>query len=251
MIGELEAGALAVVTGGARGIGLAVVRALAKEGVGIACLDMADADTTEFASVTRDADVAGLFLPVDVRRRDDVFAAVRTAAAAGRVRYAVNCAGIDGLGRSEDVSEKAWSRVIDVDLSGLFFCCQAELAAMRDQGGAIVNIASMSGHIINRGAAPHPAYSAAKAGVIQLSRALGVEWVEQRIRVNSVSPGYVRTSLTQTNPPELNALFASHTPLGRMAEVDEIAAPIVFLLSEAASYITATDLAIDGGYLAW
>lgn len=251
MIAELEAGTLAVVTGGARGIGLAVVQMLAREGVGVVCLDTAEADRTEFLAVTQEAGVAGVFVPVDVRRRDDVFSALDEAAAIGRVRYAVNCAGVDSLGPSEHVSEQAWSRVLDVDLTGLFFCCQAEHLAMREHGGAIVNVASMSGHIINRGAAAHAAYSAAKAGVVQVSKALGVEWVEDRIRVNSVSPGYVRTALTATNAPELNAVFAGHTPLGRMAEVEEIAAPILFLLSDAAAYVTATDLAIDGGYLAW
>ena len=251
MIAKLESGSLAVVTGGARGIGLAVVRALANEGVGVACLDIPTADPSEFESATRAGGVPGLFLPVDVRDRDAVFAAVEQAATAGQIRYAVNCAGIDGLGDSKDVTAQAWSQVIDVDLSGLFYCCQAEFGAMRDRGGAIVNIASMSGHIVNRGAAPHPAYSAAKAGVIQLTKALGVEWISANVRVVSVSPGYVRTALTDQNPPALNALFASHTPIGRLAEVDEIAAPILFLLSSAATYITATDLVVDGGYLAW
>lgn len=251
MIAELEAGTLAVVTGGARGIGLAVVRMLAREGVGVVCLDTTEADSSEFLSITQEADVTGHLLPVDVRHRDEVFTALDEAATIGRVRYAVNCAGVDSLGPSEHVSAQAWSRVLDIDLTGIFYSCQAERLAMRDHGGAIVNVASMSGHIINRGAAAHTAYSAAKAGVIQVSKALGVEWVEDRIRVNSVSPGYVRTALTANNPPDLNAQFVSHTPLGRMAEVDEIAAPILFLLSEAAAYITATDLAIDGGYLAW
>ncbi|WP_353650864.1 SDR family oxidoreductase [Nakamurella sp. A5-74] len=251
MIAELETGTLAVVTGGARGIGLAVIRMLTRERVGVVCIDTSEADGSEFLSITQDAGVPGYFLPVDVRRRDDVFTALDKAATIGRVRYAVNCAGVDSVGPSEQVSTQDWSRVLDIDLTGLFYCCQAEHLAMREQGGSIVNVASMSGHIINRGAPAHAAYSAAKAGVIQVSKALGVEWVEDRVRVNSISPGYVRTALTANNPPEMNAEFAAHTPLGRMAEVGEIAAPIMFLLSDAAAYITATDLAVDGGYLAW
>ena len=119
-----------------------------------------------------------------------------------------------------------------------------------DGGGSIVNIASMSGSIINRGV-PHAGYCAAKAAVVHLSKALGVEWAGHGVRVNSLSPGYTLTELTRHNPPELNAAFSEQTPLGRMAEVNEIAGPAIFLLSAAASYVTATDLLVDGGFCAW
>jgi NAD(P)-dependent dehydrogenase (short-subunit alcohol dehydrogenase family) len=130
------------------------------------------------------------------------------------------------------------------------YACQAEYALMRAAGGSIVNIASMSGSIINRGA-PHASYSAAKAAVIHLSKALAVEWAGDGIRVNSVSPGYTLTEMTMHNPPGLNATFAQQTPLGRLATVGEIAGPVLFLLSSAASFITGTDLLVDGGFCAW
>lgn len=248
---SLQAGAAAIVTGGARGIGLAVVEALAAEGVNVACVDVPGADYSEFLAVCAREQVKGLVLPVDVRDQVAVREALSRSSELGRVRYAVNCAGIDGPGESARVTAEAWDRVLDIDLSGVFYSCQAEYELMRSEGGAIVNIASMSGHIINSECDAHPAYSAAKAGVIQLSKALGVEWIVDDVRVNSVSPGYVMTAMNANNSAERNALFSGQTPRGRFAEPAEIAGPVTFLLSGAASYITATDLLVDGGFTAW
>lgn len=248
---SLEAGTSAIITGGARGIGLAVVQELVAAQVNVACVDVPTADFAEFESVCVAAGVSSLVLPVDVRSQEQVRSTFADAERLGPVRYAVNCAGIDSPGDSHQVSAQDWSRVVDIDLSGVFYSCQAEYDLMRAHGGSIVNIASMSGHIINRGGAAHPAYSAAKAGVIHLSKALGVEWLSAGIRVNSISPGYVETALTNHNSPELNALFARQTPMGRMADPREIAGPVAFLLSSAASYVTAADLAVDGGFTAW
>lgn len=247
----LEQGTVAVVTGGARGIGLAIAQSLLSEKVKVACLDQPGADYTAVQAAASQYGVECAILQVDVRDQASVRQAVLAATDLGPVRYAVNCAGIDGLAPSGQVSSEAWKRVVDVDLNGVFFACQAEHEAMRGQGGSIVNIASMSGHIVNRGVEPHVAYGAAKAGVIHLSKGLGVEWAPENIRVNSVSPGYVFTQLTAHNTPEINALFARQTPLGRLAQVHEVAAPVLFLLSAGAAFITATDLRVDGGFTAW
>jgi NAD(P)-dependent dehydrogenase (short-subunit alcohol dehydrogenase family) len=246
----VDRGEVAVVTGGARGIGLAVVRALAAREVAVACVDHPEADFTAYEKACRAAGVPSLSLGADVRDQDRLRATLGRAAELGPVRYAVNCAGIDDLVPSADVTAEAWQRVVGVDLDGVLFSCQAELALMRERGGAIVNVASMSGHVVNRGVA-HAAYSAAKAGVIQLSKALGVEWAPYGVRVNSVSPGYTRTEMTDHNPAELNASFAEQTPMGRLGEVHEIAEPIVFLLGPGAGFVTATDLVVDGGFTAW
>lgn len=247
---ELIAGRVAVVTGGARGIGLAIVEAIAARGVGVLCLDLPGADHGPFEEVCRAAGVPAALVGVDVRDREAVRSAVGRAVELGEVSYAVNCAGVDGLLPSAQVDAAEWSRVLDIDLDGVMFACQAEHELMRARGGSIVNIASMSGHIVNRGVT-HAAYGAAKAAVIHLSKALAVEWAPVGIRVNSVSPGYTMTAMTRTNPPEVNAGFAAQTPLGRLAEVEEVAEPVVFLLGDRASFITGTDLLVDGGFCAW
>lgn len=246
----LERGAVAVVTGGARGIGLGVAAALARAEVSVACLDQEGADTSAFEAACRGAGTEHVVLPVDVRDQDAVHDAVRRAAGLGVVRYAVNCAGVDGLEPAAGMAADAWRRVVQVDLDGVFFACQAEHAAMRDRGGAIVNIASMSGHVVNRGV-DHVAYGAAKAGVVHLSRGLGVEWASDGVRVNSVSPGYVDTEMTRHTPTDLLRSFADQTPMGRLATIEEVVAPVLFLLGPGAGFVTATDLLVDGGFTAW
>lgn len=247
----LTPGSVAVVTGAAGGIGLAICEALAEEGVAIACLEHPTTDVSAFTELCERHGVPHLTVSLDVTDQAAVAAGVNQAQSLGTIRYAVNSAGIHDSAPSETMSAGQWQRLIDVDLSGIFYSCQAEYAAMADAGGAIVNIASMSGSIINRGGDPSSSYMAAKAGVTHLSRWLGVEWATRNIRVNSLSPGYTRTAMTAKNPTEINAAFCADVPMQRMAEPNEIAAPVLFLLSDAASYVTAFDLRVDGGCTAW
>lgn len=247
----LDPGSVAVVTGGAGGIGLAVCAALIRAGVRVACLEHPAVDPAGFNALTEPCDVAATVVPVDVTDQAGVGDAIRRAGELGPIRYAVNCAGIHDAAPSESMPARQWRRLIDINLSGVFYSCQAEYAAMAAAGGSIVNIASMSGTIINRGGEPSSSYMAAKAGVVHLSRSLGVEWATRAVRVNSISPGYTATAMTTKNSPRLNAAFCSDVPMQRMAETREIAEPVLFLLSDAASYITAFDLRVDGGYTAW
>ena len=248
---RMQRGATAIVTGAVGGIGLAIVRALAAEGINVACWDRHGSDFSAAVAVSEDAGVLCLPVEVDVANRDSVMAAAHASAAFGAVKYAVNCAGIDHLEPSVEMSEESWRKVIDVNLTGVYFSCLGEYSLMKDEGGSIVNIASISGVIYNRGADPHLGYSSSKAAVIHLSKTLAVEWAPQAIRVNAVSPGYTRTAMTAHNPQERNRYFAEQTPMGRMAEVEEVADPVVFLLGSGASFVNGINLVVDGALSAW
>jgi len=145
-----------------------------------------------------------------------------------------------------------WQRVIDINQTGVFLSCQAQARAMLPRHeGSIVNIASMSGVIVNRGLL-QAHYNASKAAVIHLSKSLAMEWCRRGIRVNSISPGYTATPMNIR--PEVDdqvKQFEADTPLGRMATVDELVGPTVFLLSDAASFCTGVDLLVDGGFVCW
>lgn len=247
----LRSGNVAIVTGAAGGIGLGIVRTLAESGVSVACWDRKGTDLDCALDVCKSAGVAAMAAEVDVRDRNQLMNAAESALHLGTVEYGVNCAGVDDLQPTATLSTEDWQRVIDVNLTGTLFSCLAEYEIMKVGGGAIVNIASMSGIIVNRGAKPHAAYSASKAGVIQLTKCLAVEWAPQQIRVNAVSPGYTKTDMTAMNPKDVNDYFCSQTPMGRMAEVSEIASSVAFLLGSGASYINAHNLVVEGALTAW
>jgi NAD(P)-dependent dehydrogenase (short-subunit alcohol dehydrogenase family) len=150
------------------------------------------------------------------------------------------------------MAEAQWQRMLDVNLSGVFYSCQAEATVMlRRRRGSIVNIASMSGVIVNRGI-QQAHYNSAKAAVIHLSKSLAMEWCDRGIRVNSISPGYTMTPMNaRPEVAEQVKKFEADTPLGRMATVDELVGPAVFLSSAAASFCTGIDLLVDGGFVCW
>ena len=171
----------------------------------------------------------------------------------GPLRVAVNAAGIANANPAEQMDRAQWQTMLDINLTGLFLSCQAEGNAMlaHGQGGAIVNIASMSGVIVNRGL-QQVHYNTSKAGVIHLTKSLAMEWVDRGIRVNSISPGYTATPMnTRPEMVHQTKLFEEQTPMGRMAHVDEMVGPAVFLASRASSYCTGVDLLVDGGFCCW
>ena len=242
-MGELD-GRVAIITGGGSGIGAATARRFAAEGATVALLDR-DADTATKVA----AEVDGHAYVLDVRDGDEVAEVIdRVAQTVGRVDILVNNAGTGDLRPLHTVDDKLWRRLIDVNLTGTFNATRAAIPFMLETGGgAIVNNASVSGLAATRNEA---AYSAAKAGVISLTKSAALEY-GPTVRVNCVAPGHVRTPLTAVweQMPDAFAPIADAIPLGRIGEPDEVAEAILFLASDRASYITGHTLVIDGGVL--
>jgi len=242
----------ALVTGAASGIGRSLAIGLAEMGADVACLDR---DGTGLPGTVEEVRATGrraVALTADVTAGDLDAAVARTESELGPLRLAVNCAGVADAAPAEEMPAEQWQRVIDVNLTGVFRSCQAEGRAMlRGGGGAIVNIASMSATIVNRGL-QQVHYNASKAGVVQLTKSLAMEWADRGIRVNSLSPGYTATPMNlRPEVADRAARFAADTPLGRMADPGELVGPAVFLLSDAAAFCTGLDLIADGGFVCW
>lgn len=236
---------LVVVTGGGRGIGLATVHRFLEQGADVIVLDLA---------MTVD-DIGVEFIPVDVTDATAVAAAADDVVARrGAPDVVLNAAGIVRSAGAEDMSIADWQQVIDINLSGTFHVCQAFGRRMLDAGrGAIVNIASMSGSISNF-PQKQSSYNASKAGVVHLTKTLAGEWADRGLRVNSVSPGYIGTDLTAAlleREPELGEIWRERTPMGRLGTPDEVASVILFLASDASSFMTGSDVIADGGYTVW
>ncbi len=242
---------VALVTGAASGIGREIALGLAEAGADVGCVDRSDpAGTVSDIEALGARAVAVSADVTDEASVGDAIAAVESAL--GPLRLAVNSAGIANATAAEDMPLEQFKQVMDVNLNGVFLCCQAEgRALLRNGGGAIVNIASMSGSIVNRDLL-QVHYNASKAAVIHLSKSLAMEWAPRGIRVNSISPGYTATPMnTRPEVAEQVKRFEADTPLGRMAAPAEMVGPAVFLLSEAASFCTGIDLIVDGGFVCW
>jgi NAD(P)-dependent dehydrogenase (short-subunit alcohol dehydrogenase family) len=246
-------GRTALVTGAASGIGRAVALAFAAAGAQVVVSDAVDAPDTmaTLAAMGADAD----FVRCDVTRQGDVDALIaRAVARYGRVDCACNNAGIEGvLRQTADYPDDVFERVIQVNLIGVWRCMRAEIRAMlaaETPGGAIVNIASIAGLIA---ASAFSAYVASKHGVVGLTRTAAVEYAKQNLRVNAVCPGVIDTPMLDrlaAEAPEVRTVLAASAPIGRLGTPEEVAAAVVWLCSDAASFVTGHALTVDGGYVA-
>lgn len=247
-------GKVAVVTGAARGIGQAIARALGEAGAAVVLTDVDGDAAHDAAEELRHEGRRATALALDVTDSAAVeAAATEVVRRHGRVDVLVSNAGVGSIRAALDLDDAEWRRVIDVNTNAVFWCARAFGRPMVAQGaGAIVNIGSMSGLIVNKGfAAPH--YMVSKAGALHVTRALAVEWAPFGVRVNAVAPGYTATSQTDLlrSDPALNRAAIDATPLARFADPSEIAAAVLFLASDAASYCTGTVLTVDGGHTCW
>lgn len=234
----------ALVTGAARGIGLAIATRLAADGLRVALLDQ-DGDAVEAAA--RSVGRGALALVGDVTRTKDVDGAVaRVESAWGRLDVLVNNAGITGRSFPIwELSDEDWRRVIDVDLTGVFLCCRAAVKVMlRQGGGRIVNIASIAGKEGNPTLVP---YSTAKAGIIGLTKALAKEVATRGILVNAVAPAVIGTELLKQMEPSTVDLLISKIPMGRVGKPEEVAALVAWLASDECSFSTGAVYDLSGG----
>lgn len=243
------AGRAAIVTGGASGIGAATARLLAARGAAVLVVDI-DRDSAQrlCSEITALGGSAQAFAADLTNAKCTDEAAVAALDAFGRLDILVNNAGTGGRGPSHELSDAEWRRVLALNLDSVFYMARAALRPMLAEGrGAIVNIASIFGHV---GIGGRAAYSASKAGVVNLTRALALEYGRSGIRVNAVCPGVIRTPLVAHNDATQLAALADMHPIGRLGEAEEVAEAVAFLAGDGASFITGASLMVDGGYTA-
>jgi NAD(P)-dependent dehydrogenase (short-subunit alcohol dehydrogenase family) len=244
------AGRAAFVTGGAQGIGRAIVERLLAEGARVAFVDVDEAEAAAAIAAIGAGDRL-LFVPCDVRSEDAVQAAITaTAARFGSLDALVNNAGVNSYGDATAMTEADWDRVFSVDLKAAWLCAKHALPCLIASGhGAIVNISSIHATLTIPGMFP---YGAAKAGLLGLTRSLALDYGPRNVRVNAVCPGYVRTRLVQEwldlqDDPAIEARIVELQPLGRIGEPAEVASLVAYLVSDEAGYLTGGTFSIDGG----
>lgn len=242
----------AIVTGGARGLGKSMAKALASAGANIAIVDKNSNLVEKTAREIKEFGVDTLAMEVNIKEEKEVKNMVsRVRNTFGDIEILLNNAGICKNYPAEHMSFEDWNEVIDVNLSGMFLCSREVGKIMIKQKiGSIINISSMSGLIVNY-PQPQVAYNSSKAGVIQLTKSLAAEWAQYNIRVNAIAPGYMGTEMTKKylkNHPQVKEKWIDSTPMQRMGEPDELQGAVVYLASEASSFMTGHTIVIDGGY---
>ncbi|MDV7087642.1 SDR family NAD(P)-dependent oxidoreductase [Rhodococcus opacus] len=245
---------VAVVTGAGGGLGLEFAITLAEAGANIVCVDLDLESARRTTTIVEGFGRKAHALPCDVADEEQVRSTIRDAHSRfGRIDILVNNAGIADpapapVGQYDSVN---WHRVIDIDLHGVFYFCNETLPFMEQQGsGKIINIASMWGLVGGSSVFPIPAYNAAKGAVINLTREIGLEYATKNIQVNALCPGFYRTRVGPFDDREFLSAVTGITPMGRIAEAEEIRGPALFLASAASNFMTGQTLVTDGGALA-
>ncbi len=245
-------GRKALVTGGSQGIGKSVAIGLAEAGADVAIVARGIQKAEEAAHQIAKLGVKTVAVKADVTVPEQVDGMMKSILKAfGTLDVAFNNAGTAVVEKAEEMSYESLTKVINLNLIGLFLTAQAEARVMiQKKKGSIINMASMSAHVVN---VPQQTanYNASKAGVVQLTRCLAVEWAPHNVRVNSISPGYTRTELAESFSEALITQWVEKIPMRRMAKPEEMQGVVLFLASDASSYCTGTDIIIDGGYTLW
>jgi NAD(P)-dependent dehydrogenase (short-subunit alcohol dehydrogenase family) len=239
----------ALVTGGNRGLGQAFVRALAEAGAEVAFIARDPEQNEQAVRALAEAGISVTAIQADLTVREELERAIAEAISAlGGLDILVNNAGACFHRDAVDVPEDEWDTVFDLNVKALFNCSVAVSQHLRaNGGGSIVNIGSISGYIVNR-PQNQAAYNASKAAVHQLTKSLAAEWAGDKIRVNAVAPGYVKTEMAPVDRPEFQRYWIDDAPQKRYALPEEIAPTVVYLASNAASFITGSIVVADGGY---
>ncbi len=254
MSGQLN-GKVALITGGASGIGRATALTFAREGAKLIIADLNEDGGQQTVHMIAEHGGEATFVQVDVSRATEVEAMIsKTVQTYGRLDCAHNNAGIGSRPRVllHELSEESWERVISINLKGVWLCMKYEIIQMCTQGGgAIVNTASIMGLVGSWSRSG--VYNASKHGVVGLTKTAALEYAKSGIRVNAVCPGYIRTPLIEealASNPEMEAQIVARHPVGRMGRPEEIAEAVMWLCSDAASFVTGHTMTVDGGYVA-
>jgi len=241
-------GKVALVTGGSRGIGKAIAVGLAKFGADVAVTSRKLPDLEEVAAEIKGLGRRSMAVATHVGRMDEINSLVlKVKDELGRIDILVNNAGTNPtMDQAIDIEERAWDSIMNLNLKGLFFLSQAVARLMKEQGGGkIINVASVAGitpDIL-------PAYSISKAGVIMATKVMAQQWAQYNIRVNAIAPGLIKTRFSEAlwSNPDILQVVMTRTPLRRVGEPDEMVGAVIFLASDASSYVTGHVLVVDGG----